>query len=218
MSTAERRQEEKERRRSEIIDAAERVFAQKGFDKATMADVADEARLSRGLIYFYFKDKDDLYLALTVRAFEMLRHAFEVAAAAPSDGLGKISAIGRAYVAFHREQPQYFQAMADIESREVNMEQVAETENAAACMREGECILQFMATIISEGIADGSIRADIGDPMLTAITLWGFTHGLIQIAAQKAELLRQMHAVESEPLIEQGFSMMMRSLASPPVA
>lgn len=67
MSTAERRQEEKEQRRQDIIDAAEAVFARKSVEKATMADVAKEARLSRGLIYFYFKDKDALYLAIMYR-------------------------------------------------------------------------------------------------------------------------------------------------------
>jgi TetR/AcrR family transcriptional regulator len=213
MSTAERRQEEKERRRSEIVDAAERVFAQKGLDRATMADVADEARLSRGLVYFYFKDKDDLYLALTVRAMERLRLSFEAAVIGHPNGLAKIIAIGRAYVAFHHEQPQYFQAMADIEAREVDMES-APTDNAAACMTEGACILAFMAQIIAEGIADGSIRSDVGDPMLTGINLWGFTHGIIQLAANKGQMLRQTHQVSNDALIEQGFEMMRRTLVA----
>ncbi len=215
MSTAERRQEEKERRHSEIVDAAERVFAVKGLDRATMADVADEARLSRGLVYFYFKDKDDLYLALTIRAFEQLRASFESAVIDQPNGLAKIVAIGRAYVTFHHEQPLYFQAMADIEAREVDMES-APTENAATCMTEGACILAFMAHIIAEGIADGSIRADIGDPMLTGINLWGFTHGIIQLAANKGQMLHQMHQVAHGALIDQGFEMMRRTLAAGP--
>lgn len=216
MSTAERRLEEKERRRNEIIDAAERVFTEKGVDKTTMADVADEARLSRGLLYFYFNDKDDLYLAITLRAFEWLRRSFETAAGMGNTGFDKIMAIGHAYVNFYREKPQYFQAMADIQAREVTMEQVAATDNAAACMQEGECILQFMASVIQEGIEDGTIRPDIGDPMLTGINLWGFTHGIIQLAAQKAEMLFQMHGVVAPALIEQGFRLMARSLAASP--
>ena len=46
----ERRREEKEMRRQSIIDAAEQVFAQRGFEVATMADIADQARLSRALV------------------------------------------------------------------------------------------------------------------------------------------------------------------------
>jgi len=54
---AERRQEEKERRRAEILDAAEGVAASVGWDELTMDQVARRARLSRALLYVYFKDK-----------------------------------------------------------------------------------------------------------------------------------------------------------------
>jgi AcrR family transcriptional regulator len=52
---AERRQEEKERRRGEIIDAAEAVAATVGWDAMTMYLVARMARLSGALFYVYFK-------------------------------------------------------------------------------------------------------------------------------------------------------------------
>jgi len=52
----ERREEEKERRREEILDAAELVFSEKGFDAATMDQVARKARVSRALVYVYFKE------------------------------------------------------------------------------------------------------------------------------------------------------------------
>jgi len=56
---AERRLEEKERRRAEILDAAEAVTARFGWDAMTMDRVARKARLSRALVYVYFKDKTD---------------------------------------------------------------------------------------------------------------------------------------------------------------
>lgn len=49
-----------EDRREQIIDAAMRVFAQKGFAKATNKDIAREAGITAGLIYHYFKSKEDL--------------------------------------------------------------------------------------------------------------------------------------------------------------
>jgi len=73
----ERRREEKEMRRQSIVDAAEQVFAQSGFEVATMADIADQARLSRALVYFYFKDKEELALAITARGLQTLRRSFE---------------------------------------------------------------------------------------------------------------------------------------------
>ncbi|HEY9664016.1 MAG TPA: helix-turn-helix domain-containing protein, partial [Allocoleopsis sp.] len=75
----ERREEEKERRRETILDAAEHVFALKGFDAATMDQVARKARVSRALVYVYFKDKTALQLGVCIRGLKILRQAFESA-------------------------------------------------------------------------------------------------------------------------------------------
>ena len=107
---AERREEERERRRLEIIEAAEALYAEKGWDAVTMDQVARTARLSRALLYVYFKDKEDLLFALTSRALEELRRRFEQAVEGHSLGLDQISAMGRAYVLFQQETPFQFDA------------------------------------------------------------------------------------------------------------
>ena len=53
-----------EDRREQILDAAVRVFAEKGFDRATNKDIASEAGITPGLIYHYFKSKEDLLRAI----------------------------------------------------------------------------------------------------------------------------------------------------------
>ena len=74
-----RRQEERDRRRTEIVDAADAVYAESGWDSVTMDQVARRARLSRALVYVYFKDKSDLHLALVERSLDVLRDRFEAA-------------------------------------------------------------------------------------------------------------------------------------------
>ena len=69
----ERKARERERRRQQIIVAAKRVFSQKGFNKATMEDIADEAELSPGTLYLYFKNKEELYASLSLRILQYLR-------------------------------------------------------------------------------------------------------------------------------------------------
>jgi AcrR family transcriptional regulator len=49
-----------EDRRDQIVDAAMQVFAQKGFTRATNKDIAREAGITPGLIYYYFESKEDL--------------------------------------------------------------------------------------------------------------------------------------------------------------
>ena len=57
MGIQERKEREKLQRREDIIDAAEKVFFKKDLDSATMDDVANEAELSKGTLYIYFKSK-----------------------------------------------------------------------------------------------------------------------------------------------------------------
>src|SRR5512138_562246 len=96
----ERRQEEKDRRRNEIIDAAEALYREVGWDAVTMDAVARRARLSRALVYVYFKDKTDLHFAIAIRALEMLRQRFTEATARARTGMDKVEACGRAYMAY----------------------------------------------------------------------------------------------------------------------
>ena len=207
LSTLERRLEEKEKRRNEIVDAAERVFAKKGYEKASMGDVADAARLSRGLLYVYFKDKKDLYMAIAARAMEMLLDKFEKVVQGKANGFEKMRAIGDAYIRFAHEQPEYFETMGQY----VGTSEI-ESPSFEACHESSEGIFKLMGAIIQEGIHDGSIRADIGDPLLTAVNLWGLTHGLLVIGMAKGEHLEQEHGVPMTLFMEHGMAMIDRIL------
>ena len=57
-------------RKAQIINAAEDVFTQKGFDEARMDDIAEETGLSKGTLYLYFKSKDELIIAILDRIFQ----------------------------------------------------------------------------------------------------------------------------------------------------
>ncbi len=72
MGIQERKEREKERRRQQIIVAAKRVFSDKGFNRATMEDIAKEAELSPGTLYLYFKNKEELYASLSLRILQYL--------------------------------------------------------------------------------------------------------------------------------------------------
>lgn len=55
-----------------IVDAAERIFAAVGFANAKMEDIAEEAGISKGTVYFYFDTKENLYLAIAYRGMQKL--------------------------------------------------------------------------------------------------------------------------------------------------
>lgn len=206
---ATRRQEEKDRRRDEILDAAALVTAEQGMAEFTMDQVSRKARLSRALLYVYFKDKQDLLMGLADRAHGMLHKSFAAIGARKQTGLKKIQAMGRAYVAFAENSPVYFEALSCFAAHPANDD--APQGNLLLCMQGGDRVNAEIISALSSGIKDGSIRKDIGNPVLVAVTLWGFMHGIIQIIATKGEVLAYK-GVKSRQLVDQALLMCTRSL------
>ena len=184
---AERRQEEKDRRRTEIIDAAIEVYREVSWDVVTIDQVAKRARLSRALVYVYFKDKEEFHAAIVLRAFMLLSVRFAEASSRARLGIDKVEAMGRAYVAFAHEFPHFFDACARFEA----CAPLADDPQSplTQCFEAGDRVHGHVIDALQEGQRDGSIRSDLGDYRISSITLWGFSHGLIQIAMHKADAL-----------------------------
>ncbi|HYQ37007.1 MAG TPA: TetR/AcrR family transcriptional regulator [Mycobacterium sp.] len=97
MTTSTRRRravsdEDKSQRRDEIMAAAKEVFARKGFHETTIADIAKEAGLAYGSVYWYFDSKDELFHALMAVEESALRNHVAAALAAlgvPAENVGQ---------------------------------------------------------------------------------------------------------------------------------
>ena len=63
---------EAEERREEILDAAEKLFAAKGFDNTSTGDILDAVGIARGTLYYHFKSKEDILDGVIQRVTERL--------------------------------------------------------------------------------------------------------------------------------------------------
>lgn len=72
MGIHERKEREKERRRQQILVSAKRVFSDRGYTRTTMEDIANEAELSPGTLYLYFKNKEELFASLSLRILQYM--------------------------------------------------------------------------------------------------------------------------------------------------
>jgi len=207
---AERRQEEKDRRRVEIAEAAEQLYRELGWDAVTMDSVARRARLSRALVYVYFKDKQDLHFAIAARALEMLRQRFTEATERARTGIDKVEACGRAYMAYAQEFPHFFDACARLESHSHDGT-TEPSPQAEPCIECGKRVHDVVVEALATGQRDGTIRKEIGDLSVISRVLWGFMHGLIQIAMTKGEPLAQQ-GISVQQLAQQALAMIRTSL------
>src|SRR5215207_9486442 len=92
-----------------ILGAAARLFAKHRFHEARMEDIAALAEVGKGTLYRYFKDKEELYLALLQAASEgvldRLRRTVACSSACPRKQLVAITA---AFIDYFDEQPHLF--------------------------------------------------------------------------------------------------------------
>lgn len=80
------RQDVSEERKSQIMDAAINVFARQGFHQARMDDIAEEAGLSKGALYLYYKSKDAVVGAIFTFIFSQLMKRVNAFVAADDGG------------------------------------------------------------------------------------------------------------------------------------
>lgn len=204
-----RRLEEKERRREAIVDAAERVIAASSFELAKMDDIARAARVSRALVYTYFQDKEALGFALCERILRLLRERFEAALASQASGIEQVAAIGYAYLRFAQEFPSRFKVLSRFEAH--RPDDHAGGAGAQPVLAAGQCVNQVIVRALQNGMEDGSIRRDLDDPMLVALTLWGFSHGAIQLSMTK-EMVFEQEGIPVQRFIDHSFGLALRAL------
>jgi AcrR family transcriptional regulator len=87
-----------EARRLDILRAAARVFRQRGLAAAGMREIAEEADLSPGNLYYYFAGKDELLLFCQDRTLEHMLKAVDAASALPEPSAERLRAVLRAHV------------------------------------------------------------------------------------------------------------------------
>lgn len=115
MAISDRRKREKEQRRQSIIDAAEKLFFQKGYDNVSMNDIAKEVELNRATIYLYFENKEALCFAVLLRGLRILNKMVKENIKKKLS-IQKIYAVGTTYYAFFDIYPQYFEVYVYFQS------------------------------------------------------------------------------------------------------
>lgn len=95
-----------ERRRSEILNAATTVFANRGFAATDVQEIADKTGVGKGTVYRYFPSKECLFLAAVDNGMRNLKTAVDAAAATGKHPLAQVAEGVRAYLKFFDEHPE----------------------------------------------------------------------------------------------------------------
>jgi TetR/AcrR family fatty acid metabolism transcriptional regulator len=93
-----------EAKESSILDAAEKIFAQVGFDGAKVSDIARAASVGEGTVYLYYKNKQDLLAGVVGRFWTQLTQGAEAAIQPDATTKGQLEQLGRYHLISIMEQ------------------------------------------------------------------------------------------------------------------
>ncbi len=102
-----RRQLHQELAREQLLDAAEEVFAAKGYHEATLKEVAALAEFSVGSVYSFFENKDDLLLEVWLRRGSEFLPELDAALAEADDPVDELHRLVEFQVGFFRRHPNF---------------------------------------------------------------------------------------------------------------
>ena len=137
-------------KRDRILDAAERVFARRGFYNARVADIARDAGVADGTIYLYFKSKDDLLISLFESRMERLNGELREAVATGTDAPDRIQRFLDAYAALARRNPNAAEVLT------IELRQSSKFMKEYANPRFGD-FLRLLAGVIEQGQRAGEL-------------------------------------------------------------
>lgn len=208
MGISERKEREKQRRREEIIDAAEKVFFSRGIENATMDDVAEEAELSKGTLYLYFKSKEDIHWAITHRGVKGLLIKMEKIVDQNKNAIDNLLIIADAFVKFTQNEKQLANSIIFFEGCNIEKLNIDHDQIRNSFLNESP--IHLVTKLVKEGVEQNIIRDDIPVNILSNI-LWSQLMGVLQVANRKKELFDLVN-ITREELIENHFKIVLNGI------
>lgn len=141
--------------RDRILDTAARLFGERGPDAVSTADIAREAGINKALIFYHFKSKQGLYVAVFARWLHEFADRIEPAIACAPPGIGRIEVFVRNHIAFigaHRDM-----------ARAIIRELLGPEPSRSAVMLQAVPVLIRLRTALFSAFLEAQAAGDIRD-------------------------------------------------------
>jgi len=152
-----RKDRERAAREELILDHAQRLLLQDGFQNLNLDELAEAVEYSKGTLYLHFKTKEDIALAVVTRALKERADFFERALTFQGRSRERIRAIGFACCHFAKAYPDYFSVELMLKSHSF-WEKADEIRQHQYGMQGGRCF-RIVHRIVTEGLQTGDLPA-----------------------------------------------------------
>jgi TetR/AcrR family fatty acid metabolism transcriptional regulator len=151
-----RREREYLAHREEILSAAEKVFAAKGFFPTTMSDIARRAEFGTGTLYKYFKSKEELYFTLIDEKAEEINRLVKTELSQRSSAVERIQEVLRLQFEFIERNRDFFRIYISERSR---FEWTIKDDLGKGLHEKMVSYIDILSEVIKQGIKKGEFRS-----------------------------------------------------------
>ncbi|MCF6249496.1 MAG: TetR/AcrR family transcriptional regulator [Desulfobacula sp.] len=176
MGTKKRRAQEKQIRLNQILDAARKLLFSDGIGNISISKIARQAELGVGTIYFYFKNKEEIFVALQEEGLALFYDIITKINQTPLACDEKLKQIGTAFYQFSQEYKDYYDIINYFLS---SSKEFFEPQLKNKIDMSGSKILSLIENVIVRGIEDKTFHKE--DAKKYAILFFGALHGMIQL-------------------------------------
>ncbi len=160
---------ERSDKRAQILDAALEVFSRKGVFATRIADIASEAGIAYGLVYHYFKNKEEVLNTIFEVRWARVTELLERAEKEGSDSADRLRRVADVFLSAYRRRPQVVELLLLEFTR---MSKYLEPTQIDAVARA----FAVVTRIIERGQAERELREDIPPGLLMLVFLGGVQH------------------------------------------
>ena len=154
-------------KRHEIMQAAEKLFTSRRFHEITLDDVAREAKVGKGTIYLYFRDKDDLFFQTAMSGFEDLCELLQARVPSDASFREQLTLACREISGFHQKRRQLFRLMQTEEGRMA----WCSGDLYDRWLEKRKRLVAAVTAILVKGVAESALRSDVPPEVLAQFLL-----------------------------------------------
>jgi len=165
------------RRAPEIIDAAARVFAERGFHGATTQDIADVLGIRQASLYYYFSSKEGALELVCLKGVEGFFEAAKAIATSPGTPGERLQRLVESHLSPLRDRPDFVRVF-------LNERQHLPTESRRRIGKWSRGLEKIFEDVIKEGVRQGEFRADL-DTRLATLAILGMANAVVSWLAKE---------------------------------
>ena len=206
-----RKKEPRSAHREKIAAAASVLFMEKGIAATSMDDIAKAAGYSKATLYVYFKNKEEITGILVLDSMKKLYGYISSALEQQETPRTKYDLICNGLVRYQEEFPFYFKMVLD--KININFESQDYLPEEKETYHIGEKINGKLKDFLISGIEKGDLRDNL-EIMPAIFNFWGMLSGIIQLATNKEEYIKNLMGLSKSQFLEYGFNMLYCSISN----